>query len=495
MSETKLFEHGYAVVIGVDDYTAPVRKLPAVVKDVTALNDALAHPQRCAYKKENVRLLTGSQSTRKNILDSLDWLRDKVEADSQATAVIYYSGHGHVVDSTGKYYLIPYDYLGEGLFDESAIKAEIFSARVDAIKAQAPRTLILLDCCHAAGIEGGKNIGPPPAEEVSPEETGMGDEALVGGNAAFPIDMMDMEDAADHAGEPGDKSLDDHRNEEGRAVLNSSTAEQKSYVRKDGAMSHFTYHLIQGLTGHATNPNDDEVLVTDVMSWVWRKVTPAVKEEWLKEQTPVMRTVGVFPVAMLIGGEGVAKGLDGMLPDPLAPLPEPSVSIKVDHAEAAIVSGGVDTGGGDFAGRDIDKSATVFDQREQKVGGNQINIDKMDGDIGQISDIIQGDKVLGDKVNKATRSQSGRDTNLDAIFAPLATLVAGKVPVLPGKVENLKAQVALGASADDNIVASLVQDIADTDPESKLTLVALFTRPEISAAAGPTTTFVLGRLG
>ena len=62
------------------------------------------------------------------------------------------------------------------------------------------------------------------------------------------------------------------------------------------------------------------VLVTDIMSWVTREVKKSAARE-SRDQTPVMRTSGVFPVAQLIGGEGVAKGLGGIAPDPLADLP------------------------------------------------------------------------------------------------------------------------------------------------------------------------------
>ncbi len=51
-----------------------------------------------------------------------------------------------------------------------------------------------------------------------------------------------------------------------------------------------------------------------------------------------MRTSGVFPVAQLIGGLGVAKGLDGVAPDPLEPLPEPGTTITFNQ-QGQTVSG------------------------------------------------------------------------------------------------------------------------------------------------------------
>ena len=106
---TELFEHGYAIVIGVDDNNIKRLKLESVAKDVQAIHDVLVHPERCAYKAENVKLIKGAESTKANILDALYWLQEKVEADKDATAVIYYSGHGMVDKATNQYFLIPYD--------------------------------------------------------------------------------------------------------------------------------------------------------------------------------------------------------------------------------------------------------------------------------------------------------------------------------------------------------------------------------------------------
>lgn len=67
----------------------------------------------------------------------------------------------------------------------------------------------------------------------------------------------------------------------GRAILSSSKDDQSSYVRKDGQMSIFTYHLIEALTGHY-QPGEDaiEVLVYDIMSYVTRSVPRTAMNEF-----------------------------------------------------------------------------------------------------------------------------------------------------------------------------------------------------------------------
>ena len=312
---TELFEHGYAVVIGVDANQIRELALPPVAGDVRAVHEVLIHPERCALPADNVRFLSGVDSTKANILSALNWLREAAAADPQATAILYYSGHG--ATDKGQYFLIPYD-VQYGNILTAAIKAEEFNEPIR--NNPAKRLLVMLDCCHAGGIG---------SQETGLESLGTAEELPIIPEA-FPIDLT-AGDIPDYQGEPGDdpfggglESVSDLLEGEGRAVLNSSTGAQKSYLRNDRTMSLFTYHLIEALTGHAPHPDDANVVyVTDVMSWVTREVKrSAAREE--RDQTPVMRTSGVFPVAQLLGGRGLAAAETA--PDPLAPLP-PAVDL------------------------------------------------------------------------------------------------------------------------------------------------------------------------
>ena len=51
------FEHGYALLIGVDENSVPAWALHDVSKDVQALAQVLVHEQRCAYLPEHVRVV------------------------------------------------------------------------------------------------------------------------------------------------------------------------------------------------------------------------------------------------------------------------------------------------------------------------------------------------------------------------------------------------------------------------------------------------------
>ncbi len=291
------FEHGYALLIGVDANAVAKWALPDVAKDIAALREVLVHPERCAYPADHVKMLTGKDATRQGLLDGLEWLGERVQQDAEATAVIYYTGHGwrDTSKTPADFYLIPYDVKTSGL-QTRALRATDFAAEIAGMQPQ--RLLVILDCCHAAGM-GVKDVVLLPAGYVS---------------AALAPEVL-MQGEPDGV-TPGAKGLETLAQGRGRAVLSASTGKQSSYIRKDRKMSIFTYHLIEALTGHA-QPQEGakDVLVSDVMSHVYRKVPVSTQADWGEEQTPDYQVSGNFPVAQLLGGKGLTKGQ-------LAPAPE-----------------------------------------------------------------------------------------------------------------------------------------------------------------------------
>lgn len=298
------FIHGYALLIGVNDNQVSGWELPDVKRDIDALAGVLTHSERCAYPSDNVRILVGKDATKENILDGLAWLKDKLEVDESGneTALVYYSGHGWQDDSLSQpaYYLIPYNVDPYNL-RETALRADDFSYKITRLDPQ--RLLVLLDCCHAGGM-GVKDID---LLNLTPFSIPPG--WFLGGQKVVAL-------------EPGAKELDAGllMQGRGRAVLNSSRSDEKSYLRKDRSMSIFTYHLIEALTGHAPHGSDDkEVTVADLLSHVWRKVPQSAQAEYQAPQHPDGQLSGNFPVALLMGSQGLPEGKSP--PDPLAPLP------------------------------------------------------------------------------------------------------------------------------------------------------------------------------
>ncbi|WP_162495856.1 MULTISPECIES: transposase [Caldilinea] len=59
-----------------------------------ALRGVLADPALCGYPADHIHLLHDEGATRQAILDGLAWLAEQAAADPDATAVVFYSGHG-----------------------------------------------------------------------------------------------------------------------------------------------------------------------------------------------------------------------------------------------------------------------------------------------------------------------------------------------------------------------------------------------------------------
>lgn len=321
------FENGYALLIAVNENQMPGYALPTVAKDAAALEAVLVHPERCAYPKDNVRLLQGAQSSRDGIQAGLAWLKQKLAADTSdnATALIYYSGHGARNATTETYYLLPYD-MGTPV-TQTAIAATDFAAQIDAVRPR--RLLVILDCCHAGGMSI-KGDDPVAAEGLR--------------TAALTPQSSDVSVLG--AGR-------------GRAILSSSTNEEQSYIRQDMAMSIFTYHLVEALTGHAAPPDGaTTILVSDVMSYVTRAVPASAQQAYSLPQTPSFYVSGEnFPVALLLGGRGLSKG--EAAPSPLSVNYWPPKA-PAEASGGLTIGGGVDTGGGAFSGRDTTVHGSQF---------------------------------------------------------------------------------------------------------------------------------------
>ncbi len=459
---SNIFENGYALVIGVDANQIPRLALPAVAKDVQAVYDVLTHPERCAYKPDNVTFLKGEESTRENIMEALYWLQKKVKADPEATAVLYYSGHGMEDKATGQYYLIPYDIKELSRVRTYAIRAEDFAAEISAIGAR--RMLAILDCCHAAGMD---------VKDVM--ETAVT-------STAFPLELPETKSIPAFEAEPGGKAVSDLADGEGRAILNSSTGSQSSYVRTDGAMSLFTYHLIEALTGHAPHADDASVVyVTDVMSWVTHKVKQSAKEQG-RDQTPVMRTSGVFPVAMLIGGQGVAKGMKP--PDPMEFAQPIGQTITFNQENQTVNKQMNVAGNANIEHFGDNYSGDVYHGNVTK--GDEITV----GDISGSSGV-----AIGRGASANVQIQQGvTGQELERLFAPLLQQVAQENDTAVSQVRALQAEVARGEEADDEKMANLIYDIAAAAPTGVETIVNLFTNGVVAKAAGGATNFILRRI-
>lgn len=276
---TNTFIHGYALLIGVGDCAYPKWSLPVTVKDIQALQSILIDPNLCAYpsNEQHIRLLYDAGATRSGILDSLSWLKTQAAADPEATVVIYYSGHGWLDQSTDCYYLIPYDVEPFDL-PNSALSVLDFTNALRQIQSQ--RLVVIIDSCHAEEMATAKNKQTVIKLPLSFVET------------ALPKSLVD-----------------DLKQGKGRAVFTSSRGEQRSWIRPDGVMSIYTYHLIEALQGAGNKSGDKVVRLSNLMNHLGKAVPESARTLCQGEQIPFFDTATEdFSVAVLRGGKGLPTG-------------------------------------------------------------------------------------------------------------------------------------------------------------------------------------------
>lgn len=501
------FSYGYALLIGVDENRVPGWALPDVKKDVDALRRVLVDPNRCAYRPDHVKVITGPDATRDQIFDGLAWLGAQLAAaGDNATALVYYSGHGwrDSQAATPTFYLIPYD-ADRQRIRQRALRADDFAAEIAALNPD--RLLVILDCCHAGGMGVKEVASPAPAAGYVP--AALPPATFLGGSAdntavTSPAPTTDPAGAA--------KGVDDLAQGRGRAVLSSSTGDQKSYVRRDRQMSIFTYHLIEALTGHAQpQAGATEVLVSDVMGHVWRHVPASAHEMWDRAQDPTYTVTGNFPVAMLLGGAGWRKDLSA--PDPLtAAAPATggtAISAEQTGNDNIAIQAGRDVGPVAIDQRHIENTGAYVEtmhggeiiQRDKIVHGDEVHGQKHVGDVvgrdkTTIRDVRDSAVAVGDQA-QADRAVDAAELN--RALAPLVEAIINSSAPQPQRLEALQQIEALKQEAaqdtvDDGRVATLVNRIAALVPGTVGALVSAFATPILGGISGQVTQIVVDNL-
>ncbi|GAK58798.1 caspase domain protein, putative [Candidatus Vecturithrix granuli] len=269
----QLFDHGYALLIGVGTTADPRWSLPVTVNDVQAIHKILTDAALCAYphNRDHIRLLCNAAATRPGILDGLAWLKRQAAADPDATVVVYYSGHGWLDAHALQYALIPHEFDATDI-PGSALLANDFAAALREIEAR--RLVVFVDSCHAEGMAAAKGEPGLPADFVQ---------------AVLPKGVIDC-----------------LKQGEGRAVFTSSRGRQSSYIRPDQSMSIYTYHLLAALQGAGSSPGDTVVRVSNLMNHLGKTVPASARQCWQVEQVPFFDAATEdFPVALLRGGKGL----------------------------------------------------------------------------------------------------------------------------------------------------------------------------------------------
>ncbi|MDZ4717305.1 MAG: caspase family protein [Roseiflexaceae bacterium] len=155
------FTSGHGLIIGVGTYAHESSlDVPVTADDARAIWGVLTDPSSCGYLNEQITTLTDSAATRQGMLDALDALAKATDAD--ATVVFFFSGHG-VVLADGTYALTTND-LRRGadskILVESVVTESELLTKLRAIRAK--KLLCLINACHSG------NVSPQALDAAAP---------------------------------------------------------------------------------------------------------------------------------------------------------------------------------------------------------------------------------------------------------------------------------------------------------------------------------------
>jgi hypothetical protein len=159
---------------------------------------------------------------------------------------------------------------------------------------------------------------------------------------------------------------------------------------------------------------------------------------------------------------------------------------EIQTGGGTYVAGGVNTGGGDFVGRD------------QVVHGDRVHGSKVGGDQITTGNISGQGTAIGRGARVDVR-QGASGTDMAAAFAPLIAALqstpSDKRGLALQKAAELQREAANGKDADDTRMAKLLDELAGLVPGAAGALVSTFASPLLQGIAGPVTTFVLEKIG
>lgn len=132
----------YALVIGIDDYPAPMRRLKTAVNDARAVGQMLH--DRYGFQ---VQLFVDADATRSNILNVLN-ARYRNSLAPSDNLLIYYAGHGYYDRDADKAYWLPVD--AESSLSANRISADDLTTAIRALPAR--HVLVVSDSCYSGGL-------------------------------------------------------------------------------------------------------------------------------------------------------------------------------------------------------------------------------------------------------------------------------------------------------------------------------------------------------
>jgi hypothetical protein len=233
----------WAIIIGINQYQK-VRNLKYAVNDAQAFKDYLK--DYVGIPDERIFYLANQDATKSKI-ESLLGTTIKRKASKDDTVIIFYAGHGAVEpdpsnpDGDGfEKYLLPYEANLEDLYSTSISMNNI---RTIFARISAERLIFIADTCYS-GASGGRT-------------------------------MMASKTRANLS----DKFYERISKGKGRVIISSCSANEIS--KEDDNLQHgvFSYYMLEGLKGRADQDGDGIITVSELFSYISRKVPQASAQD------------------------------------------------------------------------------------------------------------------------------------------------------------------------------------------------------------------------
>jgi hypothetical protein len=142
----------YALLVGINDYPEPVRKLHGCVNDITQMNAFLEKRIQSGVVKS--KILTNAQATRQAVIDAF---RSHLgQAGPDDVALFCYSGHGSQEQAPEEFWHLEPDHLNETLvcYDSRLpgswdLADKELAKLIGEVSDKKAHVVVLLDCCHS----------------------------------------------------------------------------------------------------------------------------------------------------------------------------------------------------------------------------------------------------------------------------------------------------------------------------------------------------------
>nr|WP_319383288.1 caspase family protein [uncultured Roseibium sp.] len=242
----------YVLSVGVNDYFDSRLDLAYAASDAKAIGSALKVAGKEIYSDIIVETVLDEDVTKEGLEAAFERLETKVRPGD--VFVFFLAGHGKTED--GRYYFLPHDfrYQDEGSFKTAGIGQEVMQEWFSKIRAQ--KSVLLFDTCESGTL--------------TQEPVQRGTEALAA------ISRLN-------------RAI-------GRTTLTASTDTAPAL---EGFRGHglFTYTLLDAIAA-ADNDNDSAVDVTELASYLDRRLPEYSEAAFGYTQVPQMKVVGnTFPIA------------------------------------------------------------------------------------------------------------------------------------------------------------------------------------------------------